>query len=736
MKFVSKSLRLIDLSRSFNFQLALCVSLVMGTMAFATSDDDEKNNVKNNAKNSVAWKLLSGREQLQPWADEMEKADPKKIAEAWDAMEVLLRAERYDAALRLIPRAHKLFLELKNSEKYDLDRKYIVRLISHLPDEHGKLNIAFFEAFGAVLDPRNSGLITSMKDAGWDPAQITDWLYERYQASLNLGMAWLRQEQYFEWLRYERYQAPLNFGKAWLWRMAYFEWLQYRHPQGGEIFKRIKDDARQSPDDIEKRTLFLESLKYNDGLEPADVEWLLKAIQGSAYRAWIVEEYIRRGGATDINATFLERALSAPLTVDERDDYRKYIRNRHSIAQPEQSDELIQAMFSSMIMDELNRVYLSLGRAKDAQSIMLKARELRKQHNLPQDFRLAGQTQTASGQRVVEAEIKASEETDETDPNYWMDRADYYNGRKKRKEEEAALRRALALYDVAKLRNGDYSLHYRYSRVFSRLFRFLWDHGRRNEALKLFKTQRAAVRPDLGILQYMYRDCEFIVSKNGRWGGLEPLLVEDLRAAYNNLKTFPKNDDIDDGDAYDYHGGELLSRYPDLAMSSGIFNFEKDPSAWDVLLRLNGSRAFKEYVNIILLPKGGKKQTVDEKPLQKLKDLTNDGALDIGWISRISEVLQDADDYENSNWFLLAELNLAKEPERERIYYKLFSNYIAIGDWKNYEKYISLYEKLDNVRADTIIISLQHTAALAARSGARDDAERIRKRLQNLGRFP
>jgi len=239
----------------------------------------------------------------------------------------------------------------------------------------------------------------------------------------------------------------------------------------------------------------------------------------------------------------------------------------------------------------------------------------------------------------------------------------------------------------------------------------------------------------------MYSDCESTVSvsrdvsRYGSWDALDSELVEDLRDAYENLKTFPDNDLYGGGNAYNRQDVALLANYPALAMRSGILDFENDPFAWNVLLMVN-EFAFSKYVNLLLLPESGKKQPVNEKSLQKLKNLTTDGTLAINRIVRIGEVLGEADDYDNSNWFLLAALKSAKDSEKWRIHDRLISNYLDMGDWKNSEKYISLSEKLDNVEIGTLVGGLRQTASLAEKSGARDDAERIRKRLQNLGSVP
>jgi len=59
--------------------------------------------------------------------------------------------------------------------------------------------------------------------------------------------------------------------------------------------------------------------------------------------------------------------------------------------------------------------------------------------------RFAGQTQLASGQRVIESRIKKAEEENKDSVQYWLRRASYYTGRKEHKQADEAFQRALAL---------------------------------------------------------------------------------------------------------------------------------------------------------------------------------------------------------------------------------------------------------------------------------------------------
>lgn len=702
-------------------------------------------------RSGVEHKLLSGERQLQAWADEAENAQPQTLNEAWDTLEVLIRAERDDAAIRLMPRVYALYLNAEAFYKYDPKLGRIGNSLLRLPQGRGKLCIAFFETFGAVWSPQEFGdhkksiPVQFMQQAAWDDTRIVSWLYDRYQTALMFGS---KKEHALHNMIYTLCPMPRA---AQGWQDLYFQQLCVS-PQGEEVFRKIKDDARQSPSDMRRLTIFLASLEYTKGFDPKDAGWLLKAFRKNPYGSWVVGCFVIGTGdiptadmdipKAKITEAFLKQALTTPLTAEACDSYRGYLQTRSSMIQPKRSDDLIRVMFRVTVMDGLNNLYLKLNRGKDAQRVMLEARKLRGKHNFPEENFLAGMTQAASGQRVVEAAIKAREEADESKPEYWMQRAAYYHGRKEPDEEEEALRRALALYDVAELpQQGGASNSY--PNVFSSLFRFLWGQARGDEAVALFKTHRAAARYNAGVLSAMYYDCvnDIYIAKNGHfWKEVEPGLVEDLRDAYERLRALPKGENPHSNtcsDAYARLSVYLLSRYPELAMRSGVLNFDEDPFAWDALLMIDFQFAFPRCIDILLFPGGDKKQPPNEKSLQQLKGLANRRALDVNRLCEISGVLRNATDYETSNWFLQEAVKLVKfDTERIGIYAGLSANFRAMGDWQNSEKYISLSEKLDNVRVEDIVKALQQTADLAEKSGAPEAALRIRERIKNLGETP
>ena len=704
-------------------------------------------------KDSVAWKLLSGEKQLQNWADEMENARPETLDEAWDALEVLLRAERDDAAIRFLPRLKTLGLKEGPTWHNGSRQARVTEALCNVPAERARLGIAFFETCGAVFAPvfGFKNLAQSMKNTGWSDEQILDWLDARCQSAL---AAELKEEEWWfvNDIAYLQILWP-GAGTSWRrWWRPYVDCLR-ESPRRDEILQRAMEDARESPDDMKKWVVFLAMhAEYHHGLETQNADWLLATVeQQSPLQALIIAQFVERfARKNEMKEAFLKRALSEPLGDGECGTFREIMKGRSNVplfGEPP-SNELVRIMFRVEVMDGLNKLYLRLNRGDDAQRVMLEARELRKEHKLRDgSFLLAGMTQSISGFRVVEDEIKEREALDETKPDYWRERAAYYRGRNEPKELEEALRRLLACYDTADFKK-DASNHHPHLSAFRDLFQFLWFTKRQDEAMELFKAYRSAAKGNTGILYSLYLYGARSVKEANRFDEIEPGLVEDLRDVYEELKTKPN--------PRPNAGISLILNFWDEALRAGILDFKNDPAAWAMLARTGNyhTGSLMSCVGSLLFPKADRdfikslnsnvrpypvtpqKQELDDEMFRVLKEVVERGVFP-GWqVRAFGEIFQPAADLENSNWFLLAALQIAQDDyEKQRCRTGLIANYIAMGDLENCEKHIPLYEGLDNVDVRMLFRFLQQTADLAEKTGAPEAAARMRARIQNLGAF-
>ncbi|MCL1919668.1 MAG: hypothetical protein FWG50_01100 [Kiritimatiellaeota bacterium] len=738
-----------------NVLLALCVPIAVAASAVFADDASQHD--------SVARKLFLGEKRLQPWADEMEKVTPKTLAEAWDVMEVLLRAERDETVLRLIPRVYELALQedmRQQSSQLRNRQAQVLEMLCALPPERAKLGIAFCETCATVFERGYSA--KSMKTMGWSDAQIMDWVGARCQAALTMESKVTGGDRlFFPFTNSHLHVLWPMTRVASGWLAQYLDLLS-KSPKRDEILQRVMDDARQSPDDMKKLVIFLASFAYYyHGLKPQNADWLLETLnRRNAIAAWLIGENVNNvERKDDIKEAFLKRAVSVPLTAGERKAFRLILESNNAMFGGSPNDAELQAMFRVSILDELNHLYLGQKRGDDAQRVMLEARELRKKHKLAEKSFLAGMTQSESGWRVVESEIKEREKQDETKPEYWLERANYYRGRNEWKEEEDALRRALALCDAAEL-TRDNPIYHRYDQAYQGLFNLLSHTERRAEAIELFKARRTAARNDIGFLTHTYWSDEL----GWLYQDVKAELEEDLRNAYGWLKTTPKDDSRKYRDRA-YNSVLLLSRQPVAAIHFGVMDFENDPFAWDVLTMIAHEYDLSKYVYFLLFPEKSRiayeyrvngiqpavdqrqphernhyvgcllntnKETPDEKAIQKLKTLVNRNMMSVRQIYQgIYETLgKGTTDYDTLNWFLLAAINQSKHDwEQTPLYPVLISNYIQMGDWRNSEKYIALAGELGSIRGD----QLRQAADLAEKAGEPDAARRMRERLANLG---
>jgi tetratricopeptide (TPR) repeat protein len=307
---------------------------------------------------------------------------------------------------------------------------------------------------------------------------------------------------------------------------------------------------------------------------------------------------------------------------------------------------------------------------------------------------------------------------------------------------------------------NDYEVNNARYWVIHGVYDFLCRQKRYDEAVALFKATRAAARHNPHVLHYLYAGCRV-----NRLGEIDADIVEDVRNAYEWLKTTPK----DDSRKYTqtaFWSRELLIQWrwdrPDIAIRAGIMDFENDPFAWEVLLMIKDPWAvFNPLLHALLFPDmvlmmkepqsrfmsigdvprsdewKKQKKSANEKALQKLKDFTLQGKVDHEQLVVIGRLLRESEEYEASNWFLLEQIKVNPNNRggyytRDKVYRALADNYRALGDWKNSEKYIETAAKF----GWHFIRELQATADLAEKSGAAEDAKRIRMRIANLGMLP
>jgi tetratricopeptide (TPR) repeat protein len=333
----------------------------------------------------------------------------------------------------------------------------ISRLYHELCDRYRDWKLAqhLLEAFEDSIHDVSlqNRLIKHWQEAGWSNGRIDAWLAAR---GPGYGGYWVMQRV--------RFRARCGTARA--------------------LLDQLAETLRAEPADRARVVLFLDAAAMaHDGAQPpCDLGWMTKTLTGVApLEASKIAEKLRRLSAHEQAVFFYKRALARPLTEEEVFRYG-------STFQAVRLPAHLRHGFTAHLHDGLARSLLSLGRAAEAQSHIERAAAIREEHGLPQSLGLAGEVQAASGARTIEGRVRAQEKLREDDPRYWLDRADYYRGRKLPKEEERALERALALCSHEARARGKAPWPQR-SRVVSHYERFLDRQGRTAEAVALLRGE-------------------------------------------------------------------------------------------------------------------------------------------------------------------------------------------------------------------------------------------------------
>jgi tetratricopeptide (TPR) repeat protein len=446
----------------------------------------------------------------------------------------------------------------------------------------------------------------------------------------------------------------------------------------------------------------------------------------------------------------LKYALEKELSDEDCRQFQAILQTRTSMALPRREKELVQAIFRVEVMDDLNRMYLTQDRNEEAQKIMLAARDLRKEYHLPEGSLLAGATQKASGQRIVEAEIRAREETDATKPVYWMERAAYYQGREEWQEQENALRKALSLYDTPELREKGPTPGYR--NVLGSLQTFLINANRLEDACELFFQQHEIVKDESSCLWELYYDYSGLSAKVERQNEYNRILEEDISKAVNQYIATVESGESKDTE--EFLGGlriglgrlDLIRYSPELAISMNIFDFENNPHAWDIL-RVQNTLTSDKILRLLLFTPDEKSKSPEHDQLLGLfltaleqEKLPVEYYYAIGEEIRRNATLQrNPANYPATMMFFERALQHIDRFPNNHPKYSICTQLawcsLELGDWRNGEKYTVESFEGRGLQERELQSWLGRAANVAEKSGEKGEAERIRRRIANLGQI-
>jgi tetratricopeptide (TPR) repeat protein len=267
------------------------------------------------------------------------------------------------------------------------------------------------EAFAEVMfdDVVVSQLVDHFLKSGWSVEQVDAWLAARPKGRENF---WIVQRLRFN----------------------------LEHGRGEALMQELAVPVRAYLDDPQVTRAYLDILcrvKRRLPDQKFDLTWLGQAAKAqSAPEASDIADRIGELRDLETALLFYRRAIDLPLTAQDIGRLKR----RYQVAV---SDEQTQANFEVEIRENMTRWLLQLGRNDEAQKWMEEASTLRQKHNLGYGSILAGAAQAASGRRTIENKIMSDESVSKSDPEYWLDRARYYQGRKEWDQEETAFKKGL-----------------------------------------------------------------------------------------------------------------------------------------------------------------------------------------------------------------------------------------------------------------------------------------------------
>lgn len=609
--------------------------------------------------------LIGGEKNLPDWAGELAAGEATTSREAGVKLSVCMRAALDDEACAAVRTLWQLGPE-KVGNHLLTDSYY------KATDDYQAWDVArtIVETFAPTIYeiPLDGRLFKHYRAEGsaqrWTDEEFIAWLdarvesvrrYDREREARAEGNT--RQPALQHWRA-----KPISF-----WRRTRLRQLAGMGRAGAEL-KRMAGAVRDHPADvgltIEYLTALADLRRHEDRIAEGELDWMpgvcrpTRATELRQIASLLVDlEQFKPA------ETFYHKAIDTKITDEE-------ISSLAMMCQAVLPGQTHRLLFQVRVREELAKCLLKLDEPDRSQKIMVEAADLREKHQLPPNPYLSGMVQGASGARVIEGRIRRQEETNKDDPEYWRKRADYYRGRGEVGEQEAALRRGLALCPPAPQPRGKAPTQMRQWLLRS-LARLLVQEERTAEAVALLLKELDEVPADSASSQ-----------------GAARLLAYDL----------PKHLEADEPILWEW----LAKR-----------------AKWDN----PGERLIWRMLESV--PRGARDKyftRAEELAMREGADATR--AATLGWVlNRMGEA-------ERSIVLLKHVLATATDDDlRERAAFTLFESHLDRRDWRAAESMFGMAEKRLTPSEDPKWLG--RIALIAAQQGAPEDAMRIFGRVCN-----
>ena len=266
------------------------------------------------------------------------------------------------------------------------------------------------------------------------------------------------------------------------------EWLmrrvQVRARSGtaGEVLDDLAAGIRANPSDGARVDRYLKANNFAGNVQ--DVKWLADTVDVRTAADYFQLGERLRSYSLQAGAKLLQKSLDLPFTDADAKLVNDRI-NRYLSVGPAIKVNL-EKQLRYWTKRSLAETYQRMNQSLAAQPLVEELVSIKGDDILLEDVhQLAGAVQSASGQRVVETKILGDENTRRSTSEYWLERAQYYDGREEYGLERESYRQALVA--LAAKSDDSNALNERYNVVRSFAFFLAKEHNDEEDKAELDK---------------------------------------------------------------------------------------------------------------------------------------------------------------------------------------------------------------------------------------------------------
>jgi hypothetical protein len=265
----------------------------------------------------------------------------------------------------------------------------------------------------------------------------------------------------------------------WLMRRVQ---LRARSGTAGEVLDDLAADIRANPSDGARVDRYLRANNFAGNVK--DVKWLADTVDVRTAGDYFQLAERLRSYSLQAGAKLLQKSLDLPFTDADAKLVNDRI-NRYLSVGPAIKVNL-EKQLRYWTKRSLAETYQRMNQSLAAQPLVEELVSMKADDILLEDVhQLAGAVQSGSGQRVVETKILGDETARRSTSEYWLERAQYYEGREEYGLERESYRQALVA--LAAKSDDSKGLNERYNVVRSFAFFLAKEHNAKKDKAELDK---------------------------------------------------------------------------------------------------------------------------------------------------------------------------------------------------------------------------------------------------------